>query len=178
MTLAALLRQIGRRSIGDQDWVKYLVVTLNAVLPEAHRVDSLSTGFAVLGAISLLPEKERNHLLDSDVNPVDGSLVYVEVKRSDEPVIPSAVDHPPDKPAESFHHQVLTDLMADGRRTFLLVLSIGFVITALVIVVITATLYDKHSKDTDIFMRIVRGLLDLLDALTGNFQPNSDYVPQ
>lgn len=179
MTLAALLRQIGRQSLGTQDWIKYLIVTLNAVLPEAHRIDTTTSGHAALGAISLLPEKERNHLLDSDVNPLDGSLVYVEIKQPSEVIAePTAVDPPTDKPAESFHHQVLMDLMSDGRRTFLFVLSIIFVITAVIIVVITASVYDKHAKDTNLFMRLLHALLDLMDALTGNFQPNNDYTPQ
>lgn len=179
MTLAALLRQIGKQPLGNQPWIHYLVMTLNAILPEAHRIDVTSTGYAVLGAISLLPERERTHLLDSDVNPLDGSLIYIEVKHATtEPVKPTAVDPPMDKPAESFHRQVITDLMADGRRTFLIALSIGFVITAVIIVAVTATLYDKHAKDTDIFLRILRAILDLLDALTGNFQPNNDYTPQ
>jgi len=165
---------MGRQPLGTQPWTERLIVTLNAVLPEAQSVDASTTGHAVLGAIFLLPERERQHLLESDVNPLDGSLVYTEVKAP-----PAAAPVPAtDANAESFHRQILRDLMADGRRTFLIVLAIGFVVISVVIVALTASLYDQHSKHTNIFMRILRAILDFLDALTGNFQPNNDYTPQ
>lgn len=179
MTLAALLRQIGRQPLGNQFWMVRLLETLNAVLPEAHRMETTSTGLAVLGALTLLPERERSHLLDADVNPLDGTLLYVETKIIPEDVdLPGIRGQPTDRKGESFHQEVMNDLVYDGRRAFLVLLSVGLMLVAVGIVLYTVSVYDKHPKDGPFFLRLLRAFLDLLDALTGNFQPNNQYVPQ
>lgn len=174
MILGDLLRQVGHQPLRTFVWTERLIVTLNAVLPETQRVDGSTTGFALLGALYLLPDDERLHLLKSDVNPLDGTLIYVEVEHTANasPTVQS------EKSAESFHRQILRDLASDGRRTFLVIAAVVIVIISIVIVTLTTSVYTQHGKKVSIFMRLVQAILDLLDALTGNYQPNNDYVPQ
>jgi hypothetical protein len=173
VTLGELLRELGHHPLTHHPWAMNLLVTLNAVLPPAQALTEASSGFTILGALSILPIEEQRVLLQSDLNPLTGALRYVEKD--------GRVEHdtPVDPPAEAFHRTILHDLAADGKRAALLIIAFMIVVVAIVLVMAESSRYTEHHPDTKLglFKRLVQYVLDFIDALTGNFQPDKDYVP-
>jgi hypothetical protein len=161
LNLGDVLRELGDTPLKGHVWTSAIVSSLNAILPSSGVLTEDSSGRQSLAAMVLLPEPERDRLLSSEVDLLQGTLTVANNS------VGVGVS---DVPAESFHNVVVQDLIKDPPKTLALIFGSFIVVIAIVLAVVMSVSYTKTGKapDTSLFTTLIHALIDLLNAFAAS----------
>lgn len=160
LNLGDVMRELGDAPLKNHTWTQSILNTLNATLPSTTLLTEDSTGRQVLQAMAFLPDQERNVILTSSVDLIQGTFTLATSSADGKPST--------DSKSQSFHQIVLNDLAANPSRALMLFFAAVMVIISLILAAVMSFTYAKTGKapDTSLFQALIKALVDILNAFS------------
>jgi len=166
LNLGDVMRELSDAPLKNHTWTQSILNALNAILPGSSLLTEDSTGRQVLQAMAILPELERNRLLTSTVDLIQGTFT---LSSDGSDPTSSGVSK-----SESFHQAIINDLVANPSRAVMIFFAFVIVVLSIFLAITITVTYAKTGKvpDTSWFMTLIQALMSILSAMSNQSTPS------